>query len=533
MRIKRLYLFLIKSYLGAFFATFFVCLFVVLMQFLWKYVDEMVGKGLDFIVLANFLYYAALSLIPMALPLAVLLASLMTFGNFGERLELLAMKAAGISLFRIMRPFILFILLVCVGAFFFSNNAMPVIQTKLWTLLLSMRQKSPEVDIPVGEFYPGINNYNIYVREKDNNRKLLKNMMIYDFTNGFENAVVMSADSGRIKMSADKRNLVLELYSGESFENLRQQQRGQRNIPYRRESFKFKEILIEFDSNFNMIDASVVSNRYLAKDMKALIHTIDSLKLYSDSLTGKNIKEFQDRRYFGKDYNDPRKICRDSLPDYAVYTIDDFWDKKSTQQKKETLQRAIMAANQNKSDISFYHVEKNSIERVSRRHDIERHRKFTLSFACLVFFFIGAPLGAIIRKGGLGFPVVVSVFLFIVYYIIDNMGYKMAREGIWLVWQGIWLSSAVLLPLGIFLTYKAATDSMVTIHLKMKFKWWMILLSPLLFIAIFLLYLLIKVFGLNADALFEKLIKMLGINWLSIKDPTGRDVDDDDDYLRI
>ena len=466
MRIKRLYLFLIKSYLGAFFATFFVCLFIVLMQFLWKYVDEMVGKGLDFVVLGKFLYYAALSLIPMALPLAILLSSLMTFGDLGERLELLAMKAAGISLFKIMRPFILFVLLVCVGAFFFSNNAMPVIQTKLWTMLLSMRQKSPEVDIPTGEFYQGINNYNIYVREKDNNSKLLKNMMIYDFTGGFENAVVMSADSGRLKMSTDKKNFVLELYSGESFENLRQQYGGQGNIPYRRESFKFKEILIEFDSNFNMLDASIVSNRYMAKDMKALAYTIDSLLIISDSLRRKNTEEFLNKRYFEKDIYTPLKISRDSLENYAAYSIDTLWNKKSAQQKQEAIRHALMIANQNKADISFYDAEKSGTDKSLRRHNIEQHRKFTLSFACLVFFFIGAPLGAIIRKGGLGIPVVISVFLFITYYIIDNTGYKMARDGIWPVWEGIWLSSAILFPLGVFLTYKAATDSIVTIRLK-------------------------------------------------------------------
>jgi lipopolysaccharide export system permease protein len=467
MRIKRLYLFLIKSYLGAFLATFFVCLFIVLMQFLWKYVDEMVGKGLDFIVLGQFLYYAALSLIPMALPLAILLSSLMTFGNFGERLELLAMKAAGISLFKIMRPFILFVLLVCVGAFFFSNNAMPVIQTKLWTLLLSMRQKSPEVDIPTGEFYQGINNYNIYVREKDPNRKLLKNMMIYDFTNGFENAVVMSADSGRLKMSADKKNFILELHSGESFANLHQQYSStQGNIPYRRESFKYKEILIEFDSNFNMLDASIVSSRHLAKDMKALTYTIDSLQIISDSLREKNTEDFLNKRYFEKNQNNPRKIGRDSLENYAAYPIDTLWDRRSAYQKQEAIQRAIATANQNRTDASFYDAEKDATDRPLRRHDIERHRKFTLSFACLIFFFIGAPLGAIIRKGGLGIPVVVSVFLFIVYYIVDNTGYKMARDGIWPIWEGIWLSSAVLFPLGVFLTYKAATDSIVTIRFK-------------------------------------------------------------------
>jgi lipopolysaccharide export system permease protein len=463
MHIKRLYIFLIKSYLGTFFATFFICLFAVLMQFLWKYVDEMVGKGLDISVLFEFFYYAALSLIPMALPLAILLSSLMTFGNFGERMELIAMKASGISLFRIMKPFILFISIISIGAFFFSNNMMPIIQTKLWTMLVSMKQKSPEVEIPVGEFYKGIEGYSIYVREKDNKRQLLKNMMIYDQTNGINNRTVMSADSGRIKMSVDKKNLILELYSGESFENLRQRQRNDENVPYRRETFAFKQVIIEFDSNFNVIDGSFVSNRHGAKNIERLTADIDSLSLVSDSLNRKNIDEFLVRRYFEKDINNPQKICNDSLPDHREYTLDTLLFRQSLHKKKEIVERAIILAQRTQSDISFYFSEKNMNDRSLWRHDIERHRKFTLSFACLIFFFIGAPLGAIIRKGGLGVPVVISVVLFIIYYIIDNMGYKMAREGVWNVWAGIWLSSAVLLPLGIFLTYKAATDSMISL----------------------------------------------------------------------
>jgi lipopolysaccharide export system permease protein len=463
MRIKRLYIFLIKSYLGAFFATFFICLFAVLMQFLWKYVDEMVGKGLSVSVLFEFFYYAALSLIPMALPLAILLSSLMTFGNFGERMELIAMKASGISLFRIMKPYILFILMVSVGAFFFSNNMMPVIQTKLWTLLVSMKQKSPEVEIPVGEFYQGIEGFSIYVREKDNSKKLLKDMMIYDQTNGINNRTVMSADSGRIKTSLDKKSLILELYHGESFENLRQRQRNDRNVPYRRETFAFKQIIIEFDSNFNKVDGSFASNRYGAKNIERLTSDMDSLSVIIDSLNRRNIHDFQVKRYFDKDINNPQRICNDSLAYHNEYTLDTLLFRQSLHMKKEITERATILAERTKSDISFYYSEKNAEERSFWRHNIERHRKYTLSFACMIFFFIGAPLGAIIRKGGLGVPVVISVVLFIIYYIIDNIGYKMAREGVWDVWAGIWLSSAVLLPLGIFLTYKAATDSMVSL----------------------------------------------------------------------
>lgn len=462
MRIKRLYLFLIKSYLGTFLATFFICLFVVLMQFLWKYVDELVGKGLDFSVLAQFFYYAALSLVPMALPLAILLSSLMTFGNFGERLELLAMKAAGISLFRIMRPFIVFIMMICIGAFFFSNNAMPVIQAKLYTLLYSMRQKTPDVDIPEGSFYRGINGYNIYVREKDPDRQLLKNLMIYDFSGGFENAQVMAADSGRLSVSADKRTLVLDLYSGESFENLKNQSNAMSSIPYRRESFAFKEILIDFDSNFSMADASVASNKYMSKNYAELTVAIDSIQHRLDSLWQHNFTENRGN-YFNRSVHDFMPASRDSLESYEEYSVSALTEGLSPDEKRKILDRFISWSERQRSSEDFCAAESFSIGKSMRRHDIERHRKFTLSFACLVFFFIGAPLGAIIRKGGLGLPVVISVILFVIYYIIDNMGYKMAREGVWHVWSGIWLSSAVLFPFGVFLSYKAATDKIVSL----------------------------------------------------------------------
>lgn len=461
MRIKRLYLFLIKSYLGTFLATFFICLFVVLMQFLWKYVDELVGKGLDFFVIAQFFYYAALSLVPMALPLSILLSSLMTFGNFGERLELLAMKAAGISLFRIMRPFIFFIACICVGAFFFSNNAMPVIQTKLYTLLYSMRQKTPDVDIPEGSFY-SIARYNIYVRQKDTKRQLLKDLMIYDLSKGVHNAQVYAADSGRMSVSADKSSLVLTLYSGESFENLREQTNMMTTVPYRRETFAFKEMMIDFDSNFNMADASVASNKYMAKDLAALSYAVDSLAEKVDSLARHNFIENRGN-YFNRTVYNFKPVSRDSLASYAEYSSEKLWAKLTTSEKKKVFDRFISWSERQRSGEEFCATEAGSVSKSMRRHDIERHRKFTLSFACLVFFFIGAPLGAIIRKGGLGMPVVISVILFVIYYIIDNMGYKMAREGVWYVWSGIWMSTAVLFPFGVFLTYQAATDRIVSL----------------------------------------------------------------------
>ena len=478
MHIKRLYSYLIKSYLGTFFATFLVCLFVVLMQFLWKYVDEMVGKGLEVSVLLEFFFYAALSLFSMALPLAILLSSLITFGNMGENLELLAMKAAGISLFRIMRPYLVFLSIISVGAFFYSNMAMPVIQTKLWTLLYSMRQKSPEVEIPEGSFYNGIDGYHIFVKEKDKKTKLLKNMMIYDFSKGFDNSVVMAADSARLKVASDKQSLILELYDGESFENLKKQGGATRNVPYRRETFSYKEVLIEFDANFNKMDESVLSNRYMGKNLNELTVFIDSMQLHSDSISQKEYGLYQ-RHFFErgatgmntlegskKDTTKTAKIvANDSTKKMPVdYTLKELLSQYPLSVQVNILERAIKSSDRMRMDLPFIHGQKEGDTRRIHRFDIERHRKFTLSFACVLFFLIGAPLGAIIRKGGLGLPVVVSVILFIIYYIIDNTGYKMAREGVWYVWQGIWLSSFVLFPLGAFLTYMAATDR--TVELK-------------------------------------------------------------------
>ncbi len=466
MRIKRLYTFLIESYIGSFLATFLVCLFFVLMLFMWQHVDELVGKGLEISLLLEFFFYAALSSVPMALPMTILMSSLITFGNLGERLELLAMKAAGISLFRIMRPFVVFVSIVAIGEVFYSNYAMPNIQTKLWTMLLSMRQKSPEVEIPEGVFYQGINGYNIYVQKKDPETKILRNIMIYDISKGFENAVVMAADSGRLKSSSDKQSLLMTLYSGESFENLKKQVVDAKAVPYRRESFSKKDILIEFDANFNMLDESVMSNRYLGKDLKELTVEIDSMQAHADSLDRANLKLYN-RHYFERGMMNIDTLYRSgSAQSMAVYTPQRIWSMMSPPEVKDRIDRAIRQVNRMKMDQPFIHSAKQGDIRRVFRYDIERHRKFTLAFACLIFFFIAAPLGAIIRKGGLGFPTVISVILFLIYYIIDNSGYKMAREVVWPVWQGIWLSSFVLFPLGIFLTYMAAKDRIDTINIE-------------------------------------------------------------------
>lgn len=465
---------MLQTFLPLFAMTFGICLFIVLMQFLWRYIDDMVGKGLEIPVLAELFFYAALYMVPMALPLAILLASLMTFGNLGERLELLAMKAAGISLTHIMRPLIITLVIVSITAFVFQNNIMPVVQVKLFSLLYSMREKSPELDIPESTFYNGITGFNVYVKEKDNKTGLLKDMMIYDYSEGFNNARVIVADSGRLKTSADKLFLVLSLYNGESFENLKSQ--GSTDIttavPYRRESFRYREVLIEFNANFTRTDESFLQNQYVGKNLKDLRTSIDSMTQRLDSVKldnarsiydfsyKKSFASFRNRAAIPEPGNEPVvEAVEKGAP--VVLNFDSLYQANDPSGKASLLNRARSAIESIKSEYYFRASTLEDDDYKIRRHIIEWHKKFTLSFACMVFFFIGAPLGAIIRKGGLGMPVVISVFLFIIYYIIDNVGFKMARSGVWEEWEGMWLSSAVLAPLGIFLTYKAAKDSVI------------------------------------------------------------------------
>ena len=295
--IKKIDLYILKRFFTLFVMTFLIVIFILLMQFLWKHFADLVGKGIGWDVLAEFFLYAAMTLVPLALPLALLLASLMTFGNLGENFELTAMKSAGISLFRIIRPLIISVSLIVVAAFFFSDNVLPKSQRNMYTLLFSIKHKSPELDVPVGEFYSGINGVNLYVRSKE--QGLLKDLMIYDFSNGFNNATVIVADSGRIQTTGDKKYLLLTLMNGESFENLREQKMsGSNHIPYRRETFARKEVLYDFDSDFNRYDKSLLQDRHVSKNIKELSHSIDSVKLIIKERSASQVQEMLQYRYF-------------------------------------------------------------------------------------------------------------------------------------------------------------------------------------------------------------------------------------------
>ncbi len=470
-QLKRLYSYLLKQFIPVFLMTFAICLFLVLMQFLWKYIADFVGKGLPLSVIGELFLYAALNLVSLALPLAILLASIMTFGNLGESLELLAIKSAGIPLLRTMKPLIYFIVAVTIGAFFFQNNAVPIINPKFYSLLISVRQKSPELDIPEGVFYRGIPGYNMYVDRKNPQTGMLYNVMVYDISSGsIDNMAAIVCDSALMKTSEDKQSIVFTMYNGQQFTNFQGSNSLQNNNsglnPYARERFKQKQIVIAFDTNFNRISNNSISENsntdYVAKNLSKLSYSIDSLNTKIDSANQVDRKTMQFYSYLnfrnGYPKDEKEKVIQNAV---SSLNVDSIFSSLEAPMANSILQSAYQKAEYNTNEYTFRSMSKTSTEGLVRRHWIEWHRKFTIPFACLIFFFIGAPLGSIVRKGGLGTPIVLSVILFIIYYILENVGYKMSRDGVWSHWIGMWFSSSILLPLGIFLTYKAMNDSVI------------------------------------------------------------------------
>jgi lipopolysaccharide export system permease protein len=465
--IKRLHSYTLTSFLPIFFMTFMISNFILVMQMMWLYMAYFMGKGIEMAVIGKFLGYSALSLVPRSLPLAILLASLMTFGNFGERLELLAMKAAGVSLFKIMKPLIVLVAFISVGAFYFQDRVNPKVQVKLLTLLATFKQKSPELSIPEGAFYSEIPGITLYVRSKDVEKRLLKNIMIYDFTNGYENAAVTLADNATLQFTQDKKHLVFTLHNGEGFSNFTNQQSGMANVPYRRESFRMKQLVMDYDGNLNMVDESNFSQSHMSKNTKELGVIIDSVGGILDSLNIKTKNVYTQQKYLGRETSPNHKLMSASAIQKRTKAkvfypnMDSLIRRMDKTAILSVIDRADRNVSEYKNDLEFRMVTRANETFQFRRSSIEYHRKFTLSFACLIFFFIGAPLGAIIRKGGIGVSTLVSVILFIIYYMIDTAGYKFARDGVWEPILGGWLSSAILFPLGLFLTYKAVKDSVI------------------------------------------------------------------------
>ena len=461
-RIKKLDIFIVKQFSLLFVGTFFICQFVLMMQFLWRYVDELIGKGLTIDVMAQFFWYMGLMLMPQAFPLAILLSSLIAFGNLGESSELTAIKAAGISLMQAFRPLILIAILTAFVSFYFQNVVGPQANQDFYRLLLGMKQKNPELEIPEGKFYNGIPGSNIYVQKKNLDTGMLYGIMIYRMTGSYEDAAIILADSGMMRPTAEKKHLILTLYSGEWFENMRSQDlANSASVPYRRETFSTKNILLDFDGELNLADVNDIAGDARAKGLEKILHDLDSIKEFNDSVGHAFFNEAM--RY---NYRRPSLSKQDSLKSLkeaatARMSFDSIYDRLSSNEKRMALKNGLNAMQMSATDLEFKSDYAQALHRRTRTHEIQAIKKFTLSLTCLIFFFIGAPLGAIIRKGGLGVPVIVSVLVFIVYYILDSTGEKMGRDDQWTVWFGMLISTAVLTPLSAFFTYKANNDSVV------------------------------------------------------------------------
>lgn len=439
--------------------TFAVVMFILLMQFVWKYIDDFVGKGLDWFLILELMFYVAVTLVPMALPLAILLASIMTFGNLAESYELTALKSAGMSLQKVMKPLTITTVLMAIGAFLFANYVLPVANLKMGTLLYDITHQKPSLDIKEGVFYNGIQDFTIKVAKKDAKKNILYNILIYDHSQRQGNNKVVLAKEGVMKMSADENFLLITLKDGHSYEEVvSQNNKGFK--PLTRTSFK-EETLVMDMRDFKMIrtDESLFKDNYQMMNIKQLSDEIDTLK-----------KDKQERHtsilaQVSKNYNlfsDSSFVKHAEKPDSLIQAMLDQknWLKVYTpDEQKRIFENALNIARTNQSYLNMNNLSAINAVETESRYKIEWHKKFTLSFACIVLFFIGAPLGAIIRKGGIGMPAVVSVCFFLIFHVLSITGEKSAKEGIWEAWQGAWMATVVLLPVGIFLTYKATRDS--------------------------------------------------------------------------
>ncbi len=444
-----------------FLGTFFICLFVLMMQFLWRYVDELVGKGLTVEVLAQFFWWMGLMMVPQALPLAILLSSLITFGNLGESSELTAIKSAGISLTRTFSSLVIVSCLISVTSFVFQNNIGPYSTIKLSQLLVSMKQKNPELEIPEGVFYDGIPNSNIYVQKKDVKSGKFYGIMIYRMSNSYEDSEIILADSGMLQTTAEKQHLLLTLWNGEWFSNQAQEVGKNAAAPFRRETFLEKKTLIDFNGDFDMTDAALFSGDARGKGLAKLYRDLDSLQQNNDSIGRVFYNEVQMSYYNAASISRADTLAAIKEAGKKAFNVDSAFARLNNDGKRSVLGIARSQVQAVSADMEFKAMVTEDANRMIRQHEIEMYKKFVLSLSCLIFFFIGAPLGTIIRKGGLGIPVIVSVLVFIVYYILDNSGYQMARRGIWAIWFGELLATMVLVPLAVFVTYKANKDSAV------------------------------------------------------------------------
>ena len=463
---KKLYRYIVSSFIGTFLFTFFIVLFILDMQFLWLYVDDLVGKGLELKILAELFFYMSITFIPMALPLALLLASLMCFGNFGEHYELVAMKASGISMWKVMRPLVIFSVLLSGFAFFVSNSLIPVANLKGQTLLFDVRRQKLAFNIKEGVFYRDLDNYVIFVERKGADGSSIYGVKIYDHTDRMGNTKIISADSGMMSMSPNQRCIIFTLYDGYNYTDVTSGDNYKQTRPFERMSFKQEQLkfsLKDFDMTRSSEDMYKSSQQMM--NIRQLNKALDSLEVRYENKQEAFTEGFSRRWSNYNSINDPRlseaelSQIHDTITDTIMTLQWPLLEQYPDSVRTVLVDMAIATARNAKENAAFNKVDLRSQNENIMKHKKERHKKFTLSIACLIFFFIGAPLGSIIRKGGLGTPVVVSVLFFVVYHVISTIGERMAVFGGFNMFLGVWISSLVLLPVGLFLTFKATTDA--------------------------------------------------------------------------
>lgn len=455
---KKLDLFVLKSFLGPFIMTFLIVLFVLMMQFLWLYIDELVGKGLGLGVIFEFLGWGSATLFPLALPLATLLASIMTMGSFGENNELLAMKAAGIPLLRILSPLMILSVLISVAAFFASNNLIPVAYEKIYTLRDDIGKTKEEIKIPTGIFYNGIDGYTLRIVDRDD-EGIMHNVMVYDHSKGEGNVSLTVAESGKIKMSSDKSSLTFTLYNGTNYEETNTKTKRDSTYSLQKVNFKMQEVVIPLKNYaFQKSESSKYGNEVMTKGLAQLRVDRDSLEKKHEKSLNNLVRRathpdnLNHTSQFIKLKTEPEVIKGSIIADSLLHWSD-------IKEEQEAYSNAISQLDMQISNVQYFPTELNQVAYPLRRTIQESFRKFTLSIACIIFFFIGAPLGAIIRKGGLGTPVIVSMFFFVIYWVVDISGKKLANDGAITPFLGAFISTFVLFPMGVFLTWKSTKDS--------------------------------------------------------------------------
>ncbi len=458
---KTIHKMVLKAYLGPMILTFFIVMFVLLMNFLWQYIDELVGKGLSFGIIVELIGYAMINMIPVGLPLAMLLAAIMTMGNMGESYELLAMKSAGMSLLHIIRPLVIVVLLISIGGFFITNNWVPYANKKVYSIRYDIKQQKQVIEFQDGLFFNGIDNMSIRVGKQDPDTKLLRDVIIYDNRASNGNMSTTVADSGYIRLTDDKKFLQIILYNGESYEQTRSSDWYGKNS-FRKNVFNRQDGIMKMDG-FSMderTDADAFSSS-TTKNIAELEVAIDSLDLMVSETTVRSYDPLIKQQIFVKESSilSPSDSTWVNKSEMAKLMLSDSLEGLETRKLSTIWKNALNQAKSSRNMFSFDEAgAKNGLNQLYRSQ-IEWHKKISLPVSIMIFFLIGAPLGAIIRKGGLGMPVVISVMFFVIYYVISISGEKMAKEGTWGAVPGVWISTFILAPIAIYLIIQATNDS--------------------------------------------------------------------------